>query len=121
MLAVKGLFIALSRSCVQSSSRMARVCLLSFIHSKGQLKLVDEHRMRDTLDSFGAPLRAIATACKARGWPVSHNGIYNLFCLPGKIPLIPVAVGLWKLGLQLCVSQANSGIHGVVGQELMNE
>ena len=54
----------------------------SFVHSKGQMRLSDQHRVCDTCEVFGAPLRLIAEKATEMGWPVSRTGIYNLFKAP---------------------------------------
>ena len=54
----------------------------AFVHSRGQFRVSDQHRVSETCDVFGAPLRLIAKKAQEMGWEVSYSGIYNLFAPP---------------------------------------
>jgi hypothetical protein len=55
--------------------------LRTFIYSKGQVG-IESHRLKSTGQVYGAPLRAMAAAAQAAGFPVSYSGIYNLMVAP---------------------------------------
>ena len=53
-----------------------------FVHSRGQFRVSDQHRVCETCEVFGAPLRLIAKNAQDMDWDLSHSGIYNLFAPP---------------------------------------
>ena len=50
----------------------------NFIVSKGQGAVSDRHRLDYSGEVFGAPIRAIAEAAKAAGYPCTRGGILNM-------------------------------------------
>ena len=58
--------------------------ILQYVRSRGQLSVQDHMRVRDTVETFGAPLNDIVRACRKHGFNVSRSGVYNVFMPPRK-------------------------------------
>ena len=56
----------------------------SFIMSRGELKLVDKHRVRDTVDAYSVSLAAIAQAAREAGFEVSISACGICSSLPAR-------------------------------------
>ena len=53
--------------------------MYSLIMTRGEMKLADRRRMRDTVDSYDFPLSAMADAAKNKGFKIEKTAVWSLF------------------------------------------
>ena len=62
----------------------------TYVNTRGRMSLPDSTRMSDTLSSFTAPLKQIAVAAAAKGFPLAPSTVWRLF-LPKRKNLVEPA------------------------------